>query len=112
MSFDEAHLDDVEGCKKLSTATSDELRGWIDKFTYYRNYPVKGRLIPDSLMPDPERIVTKEELKSHVGSQETPEGFGSAPIFVGAGDKVYDMSFGGGGFYGPGGPYNKFAGES
>ena len=111
MSFDEKYLDDLEGCKTLSAANKDELQGWIDKFTFYRPYPIKGRLVPDKLMPDPDKIVTKEELKSHTGSEEVPEGYGAAPIYVGAGDKVYDMSFGGVTFYGPGGPYNKFAGR-
>lgn len=111
MSFDETHLDDLEGCKTLSAANQDELHNWIEKFTYHRCYPIKGRLISDKAMPDPERLLTKEDLAFHNGSEDAPEGYAAAPIYIGAGDKVYDMSFGGVSFYGPGGPYNKFAGR-
>lgn len=111
MSFDEEYLDDVKGCKDLSYGEKTELEGWIDKFTYFRPYPIQGRLIPDDSMPDPNRILTKEDLKKNDGNGEVPEGYGAAPIYIGAGDKVFDMSFGGVTFYGPGGPYNKFSGK-
>lgn len=111
MSFDEEYLDDVEGCESLNFGEKTELEGWIDKFTNYRCYPVKGRLIPTSKMPAPERVLTKHDLEEHNGTGEIPEGYAAAPIYVGAGDKVFDMSFGGVTFYGSGGPYQKFAGH-
>ena len=111
MSFDEDLLDDLAGCEKLSFGEKTELEGWIEKFTYYRPYPIQGKLVSDDRMPDPERVVTKEELESNNGSGKAPEGFAAASIYIGAGGTVYDMSFGGIGFYGPGGPYNKFAGR-
>ena len=111
MSFDEDLLDDLEGCSNLEFGERTELEGWIEKFTYYRPYPIMGRLIPDKLMPDPDHIVTKEELERNNGSAKAPEGYGTAPIYIGAGDMVFDMSFGGVMFYGPGGPYGKFAGK-
>ena len=113
MSFDEEHLDDLEGCANLSTSEKRELEGWIDKFTYYRPYPIKGRLIPDKqLQTLKDRVLTKEDLAKFDGSSEDiPEGYATAPIYLGAGDKVYDVSFGGVTFYGPQGGYNRFAGK-
>ena len=80
---------------------------------HYRPYPIKGRLVPDSkLKPLQDRVLTKEELAKHDGSaEEFPEGYATAPIYLGAGDKVYDVSFGGVGFYGPKGGYSVFAGK-
>mmetsp|Transcript_16362 Transcript_16362/g.24534 ORF Transcript_16362/g.24534 Transcript_16362/m.24534 type:complete len:287 (-) Transcript_16362:160-1020(-) len=111
MSFETSHLDDIAGCKDLSYVEKEELEGWIQKFQYYRCYPVRGRLIPDSDLPDPTRIITPEELAKNDGKGETPENYGTAPIYIGAGDKVYDVSFGGVTFYGEGCSYNVFAGR-
>lgn len=112
MSFDEEHLDNVDGCKNLSAAERDELHTWIEKFKYYRAYPLKGRLVPESALPDSNRDVTKSELASRSGeNKDIPDGYARAPIYIAAGGKVYDMSFGGVTFYGPGGPYCKFAGH-
>jgi membrane-associated progesterone receptor component len=109
MSFDTEHLDDVSGCKNLNFGEKEELNNWIEKFTHYRCYPIKGRLIPDADMPDPNRIVTKSELAKYTGV-EKPENYGAAPIYVGAKGKVYDVSFGGVLFYGKNCSYEGFAG--
>jgi len=113
MSFDTEHLDDLEGCNNLSPSEKSELEGWIEKFTYYRPYPIKGRLIPDKILNTlKDRVLTKEDLAKHNGtSEEFPEGYATAPIYLGAGDKAYDVSFGGVGFYGPKGGYHRFAGK-
>ena len=111
MSFDEQHLDDLAGIEGLNFGEKTELEGWIDKFTNYRCYPVKGRLIPDANMPDSSRVLTREELGQYDGTQAVPDGYAAAPIYIGAGNKVFDMSFGGVTFYGAGGPYQKFAGK-
>ena len=114
MSFDKELLtDDLEGITNLSPSEKNELDGWIEKFTYYRPYPVKGRFVPDAkLIALKDRFLSKEELAKHDGSsEEIPEGYATAPIYLGAGDKVYDVSFGGVGFYGPKGGYNRFAGK-
>jgi len=118
MSFDSELLDDLEGCKDLPASEKTELEGWIEKFTYYRPYPIKGRLVPDSkLEPLKDRVLTREEIAKYNGRTDTsesfdiPEGYAIAPIYLGAGDKVYDVSFGGVGFYGAGGGYNRFAGK-
>jgi membrane-associated progesterone receptor component len=114
MSFDEKDLDDLAGCETLNFGEKTELEGWIEKFTYYRNYPVKGRLISDEKLKLLEgRILKAEDLAKHTGatSEEVPEGYAAAPIYVGAGDKVFDTSFGGAEFYGASGGYNRFAGK-
>lgn len=114
MSFDEQHLNDLAGVKDLNFGEKSELDGWVEKFTYYRNYPVMGRLVTDEeLKRLSERILTAEDLAKYTGEdgQEVPEGYAATPIYIGAGDKVFDASFGGVAFYGAGGGYNKFAGK-
>lgn len=109
MSFEKEMIDNLDACKELNFGERQELEGWIDKFTHYRNYPVKGRLISESRLPDPSRILSPSDLAD--GTGKTPEGYGAAPIYVGAGTRVFDVSFGGVTFYGAGGPYAKFAGK-
>jgi membrane-associated progesterone receptor component len=113
MSFDEEHLDNLDGCANLNFGERTELEGWIDKFSHYRCYPIMGKLVPDSKL-DPTKVWTTAELAKYNGEVESeiPEGYGAAPIYIGAGENVYDVSFGGAGFYGPGGPYHKFAGKN
>ena len=110
MSFDTTFLDDLEGCKNLNFGEKTELDNWIEKFTYYRCYPVVGRLIPDSALPDPTRVISKDEMAKNDGNGEVPDGYATAPIYLGAGGKVFDVSFGGVTFYGKGNSYNLFAG--
>jgi membrane-associated progesterone receptor component len=156
MSFDTTYLDNLDGCLTLNFSEKVDLDGWMDKFTYYRCYPIKGRLVPDKYRPSPDRIWTIEELSQYTGAPPTssssskskpnedsavkatkdplttnnteqkeaetnpssssvgdtivPEGYATPPIYIGLGEYVYDVSFGGVGFYGPGGPYHRFAG--
>jgi membrane-associated progesterone receptor component len=103
MSFDTEHLDDLAGCKTLNVGEKNELEGWIEKFTYYRNYPIKGKLIAeDDLKALESRVLTGEDLSQHTGDEGevVPEGYAAPSIYIGAGDKVYDASFGGIEFYG------------
>lgn len=111
MSFETTHLDDIAGCQSLPYAEKDELDGWIQKFKYYRCYPVRGRLVADADLPDPNHFVTEEQLAKNNGEGEVPDKYAAAPIYVGAGDKVYDVSFGGVSFYGKDCSYNGFAGR-
>jgi membrane-associated progesterone receptor component len=114
MSFDAKDLDNLAGCDTLNFGEKTELEGWIEKFTYYRNYPVKGRLVSDEKLKLLEgRILKAEDLAKYTGdtSEEVPEGYAAVPIYVGAGDKVFDTSFGGAEFYGSQGGYNRFAGK-
>jgi membrane-associated progesterone receptor component len=114
MSFDKEHLDDLAGCSKLNFGETQELDGWVEKFMYYRCYPVKGRLVSDEKLQDlRDRTLNSDDLAKHCGEEgeEVPEGYAAAPIYIGAGDKVFDASFGGAVFYGAGGGYNRFAGK-
>jgi membrane-associated progesterone receptor component len=111
MSFDTEFLDDMATIPNLKHGERVELENWIEKFTHYRCYPVLGRLILDNDLPSSDRILTKEDLALHTGLEETPDKYGAAPIYVGAGDKVFDVSFGGMTFYGPGCSYHRFAGK-
>jgi len=116
MSFDTSHLDDIAGCQmtsdggKLNYAEKDELDNWLMKFEHYKCYPVVGALIADEDMPDPGRIVTKEELRKNDGKGELPKGYATTPLYVGAKGRVFDVSFGGVTFYGEGCPYHLFVG--
>lgn len=110
MSFDEKYIDDLAGCNSLNFGEKTELDGWIEKFQYYRCYPIKGRLVDPKLIPSGDRIVSKEELAKNDGSADAIDGYAAAPIYVGAGGRVFDVSFGGVTFYGPDGAYNSFAG--
>lgn len=111
MSFDDEYLDDVSGCANLNYGEKDSLDGWIEKFTHYKCYPIMGKLIPKDKMPSADRIVSKDELEKNNGTGEVPDGYAAAPIYIGAHEKIYDMSFGGIEFYGPGCSYNLFAGK-
>jgi len=111
MSFDTEFLDNLDAVQDLKHGEKMELENWIDKFTHYRCYPVLGRLIPDSQLPSSDRILSKDELAQHTGSEEKSDTYGTAPIYVGAGDQVFDVSFGGVSFYGPGCSYHRFAGK-
>lgn len=109
MSFDTEFLDNLDAVDDLKHGEKMELENWIDKFTHYRCYPVMGRLI--TKLPSSDRILSKEDLALHTGTEEKPENYGTAPIYVGAGDQVFDVSFGGVMFYGPGCSYHRFAGK-
>jgi hypothetical protein len=104
MSFDETYLD--QDCDDL-TLTSDELsklQGWIDKFTNSRQYPIVGRLILDKKLTKlRDRVLTPQDLALNDGSSsaDIPEGYATQPIYVGVGNKVFDVSFSGVYFCGP-----------
>lgn len=116
MSFDSAHIDDIAGCKLtadggiLNYCERDELDNWLAKFEHFKCYPVLGALIADGDMPDPNRIVTKNELAKNNGKGVVPAGYATASLYVGAKGKVFDVSFGGVPFYGEGCPYHLFVG--
>jgi membrane-associated progesterone receptor component len=112
MSFDESLLDDISACETLGVGDKAELDNWLEKFEHYRCYPVKGRLVPDSKLPSAERTISMEELAKYDGNnQDIPTGYATCPIYLGALDKVFDVSFGGVEMYGKDGPYQRFAGK-
>ena len=81
MSFDEEHLDTK--CDELNFGEKASLDEWTEKFQYYKDYPVVGRLLLDSELPDANNIISKEELSKHKGDQEIPKGYASPPIYIG-----------------------------
>jgi len=116
MSFDESLLDDLSACDTLGAGDKVELESWLEKFEHYRCYPIKGKLVPDAKLPSPDKTISIEELEKYDGNnKDVPKGdhagYATYPIYVGALDKVYDMSFGGVEMYGKDGPYNRFAGR-
>jgi membrane-associated progesterone receptor component len=119
--FSEEWLDIPCIYDELNFSEKLQLDNWVEKFTYYRQYPIKGKMVHPTIMPDPEREISMHELAKYKGETQLdadtkkeilPKGYAVPPIYVGAGDQVFDMSFGGSHFYGPGGPYNKFAGRN
>lgn len=107
-SFDEAELANPD-ISDIGPFEKGMLEDFIHKFKYYRCYPVIGFI---SKPPTP-RNFTREELIQYKGTEESigvPEGRIDRPIYVGAAGKVFDVSYGGKEYYGPGGPYHHFAG--
>jgi membrane-associated progesterone receptor component len=113
MSFEEIYLDDPEFCDTLNFGEKSTLDDWVQKFTHYRSYPIMGRLVTDKKLPNPDRVVTPQELAGHNGviNNVVPDGYAAASIYVAVDGLVFDMSFGGVSFYGPGGPYEVLAGR-
>lgn len=91
----------------LTYSEKESLHGWIEKYKYFKQYPVVGRLVK----PPTNLKLTVKELAKHKGTQAVPEGYAAAPIYVAVKGTVFDMSFGGLMFYGPGGPYHFLAGN-
>lgn len=98
----------------LTYTQKESLHGWVEKYKYYKCYPVVGRLVT----PPSGLSLTLAEIAQYKGeepkggdAQTIPEGWAAAPIYVAAAGKVFDMSFGGRMFYGPGGPYHFLAGK-
>lgn len=113
--LDDECLDDFESLLNLNEEERVELQEQIVKFTDTVKYPILGRLIPPSKMRDPNAIMSMEELEKNNGTESDggiPDGYACPHIYVGAGDKVFDMSFGGAAFYGPGCSYHVFAGRN
>eukprot|EP00588_Corethron_pennatum_P016752 CAMPEP_0194304220 /NCGR_PEP_ID=MMETSP0171-20130528/2004_1 /TAXON_ID=218684 /ORGANISM="Corethron pennatum, Strain L29A3" /LENGTH=309 /DNA_ID=CAMNT_0039055421 /DNA_START=44 /DNA_END=973 /DNA_ORIENTATION=+ len=108
-SLDAAHISDFDGLASLSDDERAKMEGWIEKFGKMRRYV--GRVVPPRLLPDAAATVAGSVLASRDGTGTAPEGYAAPSIYVGAGDKVYDVSFGGGHQYGVGGGYHCFAGK-
>ncbi len=92
----------------LTYSQKESLHGWVEKYKYYKCYPVVGKLVT----PPSGLKLTVAELAKHKGAQtELPDGYAAPPIYVAVKGTVFDMSFGGQLFYGPGGPYHFLAGK-
>lgn len=105
LSFDEVDLNSLN-LDDLSPFDKSNLDDWVDKFKYYKCYPIVGKVS----LPPPARQFTREELNGYKGSQEVPKGRIDAPIYMTINGKVLDVSYGGKEMYGVGGPYHLFAG--
>lgn len=111
-AFDEEHLDQPVDRSQLNAGERMELDQWLEKFQYYRHYPIIGNLV--SSMPDPNRILSLSEMAPYNGTPAAPlpEGYATPPIYIAVDQDIFDMSFGGVSFYGPGGPYHALAGRN
>lgn len=105
LSFDEEELSNPR-LDDLNAFERDTLDGWVEKYKYYKAYPIVGKLS----YPPAVRDFKREELAPYKGYQEVLQGRVDAEIYVGIGGKVLDVSYGGKEMYGKGGPYHIFAG--
>jgi len=105
LSFEEAELSNLD-LTDLGSFERNQLDEWYEKFKYYRNYPIIGRVST----PAKNLKLKRSDLASFKGLQEVPVGRVDAPIYVGINGKVLDVSYGGKEYYGEGGPYFVFAG--
>jgi len=105
LSFDEEDLSNTD-LSDLGPFEKSQLDDWVQKFKYFKCYPIVGRVSA----PPTQRDFKRGELAAFKGLQEVPEGRIDAPIYVGINDKVLDVSYGGKEMYGNGGPYFIFAG--
>lgn len=103
--FDEKELSNPN-ISDLGPFERSMLESWVQKFKYYKCYPVVGKMSE----PPVSRVFTREELKAFNGTQEVPKDRVDAPIYVALGGKVFDVSYGGKEMYEPEGPYAMFAG--
>jgi membrane-associated progesterone receptor component len=106
LSFEETDLANPD-ISKLNPFEKDALDDWVQKFKYYKQYPVVGRIS----YPPTGQSYTLSELAAHTGIAPAPHDRVHSPILVALNGSVYDVSYGGVEFYGTEGPYAKFAGK-
>lgn len=106
LSFEESELSrcDIDDLGPFERSTLDD---WIEKFKFYKCYPIVGKV---TISPIPNKSFTIEELAASKIDQQTPVGRINAPILVGINGKVIDVSYGGHELYSSGGPYYIFSG--
>ena len=104
-SFEEKELSSTK-LDDLGAFERSTLQDWYDKFKIYRSYPIVGR----TSIPPTDLRLTRSALRQYDGKQPVPEGRVNAPIYIGIGGKIFDVSYGGVEMYGAEGPYNLFAG--
>lgn len=109
LSFEEAELSNPE-ITDLGPFERHTLQGWVEKFKYYKNYPIVGKL--SYPVQDENRVFTIEELATCNGATGTVSTDRvDLPIYIGLKGFVFDVSYGGKEMYGADGPYGKFAGK-
>lgn len=108
LSFEEADLAAGRDLSDLGPFERSTLEDWVDKFKYYKAYPVVGKL---TYPLSGTKVFTPKELEQFKGSGPVPEGRIHSPIYVGVRGVVYDVSFGGYEMYCEGSSYHVFAGR-
>lgn len=103
LSFEEEDLSNPR-YDDLGPFEKDSLENWVQKFKYYRAYPVVGRLC-DPPVEYAERRFKRTDLVAYDGKQAVPDGRIDAPIYIGINGKVLDVSYGGKEHYGEGSSY-------
>jgi len=109
-SLNDQHLNNFDEITSLSETEKIAMDGWIKKFAKLKRYV--GMLVRKEGLPDPDVIVDYEVLQRNDGTGPVPAGYAAPSIYVGAGTKVYDVSFGGCDFYSKGTSYACFAGKN
>jgi membrane-associated progesterone receptor component len=105
MSFEEVDLSNHKH-DDLTPFEKSTLNDWIDKFKYYKSYPVVGRVsIPPSNLQ-----LTADELAECKGYGTIPTGRVDAPIYTSLCGDVFDVSYGGKEMYAKDCAYHLFAG--
>mmetsp|Transcript_718 Transcript_718/g.1185 ORF Transcript_718/g.1185 Transcript_718/m.1185 type:complete len:307 (-) Transcript_718:74-994(-) len=114
MSFDPCHMNNLN-TKGMAFGERESMEEWIVKFRDYKGYPIVGRVkeidnTPTSKSVRESRILSPSEISKYSGLQSPPPPEIQS-IYVGVGDYVFDVSYGGNGFYLPGCSYAVFAGK-
>lgn len=105
LSFDEVDLANTN-YHELSPFEKSSLSDWIDKFKWYKGYPVVGRVS----VPPADLVLTLEALADFKGQGEVPAGRVDAPMYIGVLGDVFDVSYGGKEMYSAPSPYVCFLG--
>lgn len=108
LSFDEADLASGRDLSDLGPFERSTLEDWVDKFKYYKAYPIVGKL---TYPPSSTKSFSAKELDQFRGTGPVPEGRIHCPIYVGVKGLVYDVSYGGFDMYCEGSGYHVFAGR-
>jgi len=106
LSFEETDLNNLK-IDDLSPFEKEQLNSWVDKFKYYRDYPIVGRVseAPKDL------FLSLEDMVAYNGSMPVPAGRVNSPLYVSLNGNIYDVSYGGYDLYCHGAAYSCFAGK-
>ena len=106
MSLEESDLD--QPIADLNHGEREHLDEWHFKFKEMKGYAILGRLA----QPDPTKYISRAELLERGTGTCTPiKGRCCAEHLIGVRGNVYDVGFGGVGFYGAGCSYHLFCGR-